>query len=259
MGVLVLVSLSVLTLLIVMLVDNALAGPPRPSGLVDGVMALTARQVAIAIVIQVAFLVAMIGPGPGLVFAMGLLILAALVWFWVAEFSSLMAMADDDFPGAHDKATWAALILFLAPLGVPLFALHRRTLGLPEPVAPARAGWGWGALEHWIIRGGVGTKIRLAAALLILAALAVSSHPEPWVYLGIALIVGSLARAWCREFLNLMARRDPEFPGRHDKTVWVLALVFAPPLGIWAFRTFSEARWPAVAKDPVHAAAFDGF
>ncbi|WZP00895.1 hypothetical protein EP7_002553 [Isosphaeraceae bacterium EP7] len=258
MEVLVLAGLSALTLLVVMLVDNALAGPPRPSGLVDGIRSLTARQVAIAVVLQAAFLVLILAPGPGPVFALGLMAFAALVWFWVAEFSTLMAMADADFPGFRDKSTWAILMLLLAPLGVPLFCLHRRSLGLPAPAPTGGAGWSWRSVEDWMSRATVGTKIRLAAALLIVATLAVSHHPEPWLWLGIALAVGSLVRAWCRELLGLMARRDAEFPGRHDKTTWILAFVLAPPMAVWAFRTFSEARWPAVAKDPAHAAAFDG-
>jgi hypothetical protein len=62
----------------------------------------------------------------------------------------------------------------------------------------------------------------------------------------------------CRELLSLMARPDDEFPGRRDKTLWMMALILAPPLGVVAFHQFSEARWPAVAKVPAHAAAFDG-
>ncbi len=40
-----------------------------------------------------------------------------------------------------------------------------------------------------------------------------------------------------------MGLRDDDFPGRHDKLIWVLVFVFAP-VGAWFFRSYRLAHWP---------------
>jgi hypothetical protein len=76
--------------------------------------------------------------------------------------------------------------------------------------------------------------------------------------LAFSVVLVLVVRAWRHEFLFLMSLHDDELPGRHDKLIWAAALVLAPPLGIWVFRTYREARWPEpaplrgkTAADPV--------
>jgi len=52
------------------------------------------------------------------------------------------------------------------------------------------------------------------------------------------------AKAWGRDFVFVMVRRDDEFPGRFDKVIWAALLIALPPVGLWLFRHYREARWP---------------
>jgi hypothetical protein len=57
-----------------------------------------------------------------------LLFLAALALFakaWLKEFTFLMRLRDDDFPGHNDKLIWAILLIVLAPVGTWLFQNYR--------------------------------------------------------------------------------------------------------------------------------------
>ena len=47
---------------------------------------------------------------------------------------------------------------------------------------------------------------------------------------------------WVVEFAQLMALRDEDFPGRHDKALWVAAFVFGNVLGAVAFFLWKRAR-----------------
>ena len=72
-----------------------------------------------------------------------LLCLGFLIWFvrsWQRGFVFLMGLKDDDFPGRHDKLIWAAMLLFLAPIGVWFFRAYRQA-HWPEP-APSIVGDG---------------------------------------------------------------------------------------------------------------------
>ena len=51
---------------------------------------------------------------------------------WVREFLFLMSLRDEDLPGRFDKPIWAAVLIFLAPLGLILFRSHRLA-HWPEP------------------------------------------------------------------------------------------------------------------------------
>ncbi len=55
---------------------------------------------------------------------------AALVLFvraWVAEFTTLMRLGDDAFPGGNDKLIWAVLLIVLPPVGVWMFGTYRES------------------------------------------------------------------------------------------------------------------------------------
>jgi hypothetical protein len=47
---------------------------------------------------------------------------------------------------------------------------------------------------------------------------------------------------WIVEFAHLMALRDEDFPGRHDKALWVAAFVFGNVLGAVAFYLWKRDR-----------------
>jgi hypothetical protein len=42
-----------------------------------------------------------------------------------------------------------------------------------------------------------------------------------------------------------MSLSDDDFPGRHDKLIWAAVLTAFAPIGVWMFRSFRHARWPA--------------
>jgi len=75
----------------------------------------------------------------------------------------------------------------------------------------------------------------------------------PFVLLAtIATGVVLFARAWARGFLTLMRLGDHAFPGRHDKWIWALLMILAPPVGVWMFGAYREAHWGGEkAAEPV--------
>jgi hypothetical protein len=57
-----------------------------------------------------------------------LALLAAVVLFaraWLREFTYLMKLRDDVFPGHNDKLIWAILMIVLPPVGAWLFQTYR--------------------------------------------------------------------------------------------------------------------------------------
>ncbi len=90
--------------------------------------------------------------------------------------------------------------------------------------------------------------VLLAVTFFIL----MTSHPErifSLFLMAVALLVLSwAARIWIDEFVCLMGLHDEDFPGRHDKLIWAIALLFFAPMGIWAFRSYRSVRWPAPKK-----------
>ena len=66
--------------------------------------------------------------------------------------------------------------------------------------------------------------------------------------LGFLLICGTalvLLIMWLDAFVSMMAMRDDEFPGRHDKLCWALAFIFLTFVGAIAFYL-----WRKVMYDP---------
>ena len=58
----------------------------------------------------------------------GLSIIAAVVLFaraWLREFTYLMKLHDEAFPGHNDKLIWAMLLIVLPPVGAWLFQTYR--------------------------------------------------------------------------------------------------------------------------------------
>jgi hypothetical protein len=65
-----------------------------------------------------------------------------------------------------------------------------------------------------------------------------------WLVIGPVMFCGM----WVREFRLLMLRRDDEFPGRSDKLAWIFALTILAPAGVWMYRSFRLAHWPAIVE-----------
>ena len=65
---------------------------------------------------------------PLLPLVLTLLLLAAFVLFaraWLREFTYLMRLSDDAFPGQNDKLIWGILLIVLPPVGTWLFQNYR--------------------------------------------------------------------------------------------------------------------------------------
>jgi hypothetical protein len=59
---------------------------------------------------------------------LALAVVAAVVLFaraWLREFTYLMRLRDDAFPGHNDKLIWAILLIVLPPVGAWLFQTYR--------------------------------------------------------------------------------------------------------------------------------------
>ena len=71
---------------------------------------------------------------PMIPFVLAILLVAAVVLFaraWLREFTYLMTLGDDAFPGRNDKLIWAMLLIVLPPVGAWLFQNYRE-LHWPE-------------------------------------------------------------------------------------------------------------------------------
>jgi hypothetical protein len=60
---------------------------------------------------------------------------------------------------------------------------------------------------------------------------------ELWLPIAVLLVI-----FWFWQLLDLMRRRDEEFPGRLDKVAWTVIVVFTGPLGAFAFLLGKPAR-----------------
>jgi len=49
-----------------------------------------------------------------------------LAWAWLRQFSFLMRLGDDAFPGRYDKIIWAMLLIALPPVGTLVFWSYRQ-------------------------------------------------------------------------------------------------------------------------------------
>jgi hypothetical protein len=91
----------------------------------------------------------------------------------------------------------------------------------------------------------------MAAVALIAVLLIIGNGPSPEGRLALMLLVlwalFWFARAWQKEFVFLMGLRDDQFPGRHDKLIWVVLLLAMAPIGVWFFRAYRLAHWPEPA------------
>jgi hypothetical protein len=130
---------------------------------------------------------------------------------------------------------WAALIMGAIPFGFSLLQ-----------VVDSGARPGRGPLRIW--------HVALAIALIALVLAYLNSSPGDQVFIAflVALIIlGLVLKIWRDEFVFLMSLSDDEFPGRHDKLVWIGMLTAFAPVGIWFFRAYHLAHWPEPAPEMV--------
>jgi hypothetical protein len=77
---------------------------------------------------------------------------------------------------------------------------------------------------------------------------AISAGPGPGEALSIILlsllVLAWFLRVWCNQLVFLMGLRDADFPGRHDKLIWVFILFAFAPISVWFFRSYRLAHWP---------------
>jgi hypothetical protein len=94
-------------------------------------------------------------------------------------------------------------------------------------------------------------QLMAAVALAALLLFFISSDPgEERIFALLLLALWAFtwfARAWQKEFVFLMGLRDEQFPGRHDKLIWVVLLLALAPIGVWFFRAYRLAHWPEPA------------
>ena len=53
---------------------------------------------------------------------------------------------------------------------------------------------------------------------------------------------------WLVQLLDLMRRRDDEFPGRFDKPLWVAIIILLPILGAAAYSIWKPKIYPSGSK-----------
>jgi hypothetical protein len=137
-------------------------------------------------------------------------------------------------------------VIVWPPLVVGYFAM---LFGLAQVLSPERLrriGRGLWHLQwnlwHMMIAVAVAALVILMFTLgyeIALAFILMSVFVQAW-----------FVRVWCHEFFFLMGLRDDDFPGRHDRLIWLIGLVAFAPLSLWVFRSFRLARWPA--PGPAH-------
>ena len=106
-------------------------GPHAP-----GNKALDRFRLAGIAAIVVLLALSFVGSPPLLMGLFGLVVLVLFAREWVREFSFLMALRDEDFPGRFDKPIWAFLLIASGPVGLWLFHSFRAS-HWPAPAAEA--------------------------------------------------------------------------------------------------------------------------
>jgi len=132
------------------------------------------------------------------------------------------------------------MIEFLIFMAVS-FSLPAMILGVLQLVAPQSL------LHESVLRRLTRFKLwQLTGTVAIcglLFAVMTASSPIPFLLLLLA-VLGLFLKFWRDEFVFLMGRNDDDFPGRHDKLVWVVVLLVFAPAGTWFFRSYRLTHWP---------------
>jgi hypothetical protein len=95
-------------------------------------------------------------------------------------------------------------------------------------------------------------QLMIAVALLgLLFSMTTVQAPIVPLSLAVLIVLVLFVKAWRDEFILLMGLRDEDFPGRNDKMIWVLVLMFFAPVGTWFFRAYRLTHWPEPEPQPV--------
>jgi hypothetical protein len=93
--------------------------------------------------------------------------------------------------------------------------------------------------------------IVVVVTALLLSALAARGPAGAFPIVILALLVLAwFVRVWCNQFVFLMGLRDDDFPGRHDKLIWVFLLFAVAPISVWFFRSYRWAHWHEPEPEP---------
>jgi hypothetical protein len=139
------------------------------------------------------------------------------------------------------------MLEFLIFVAVVL-SLPAVVLGVLQLVAPGSP------LHEGVLRRLSRFKLWQVMAVVVVLGLlfSMASVPSPIIPFSLIVLIalGLFMKAWRNEFVFLMGRQDEDFPGRHDKLLWVLLLVFYAPAGVWFFRSYRLIHWPESAQAP---------
>jgi hypothetical protein len=133
------------------------------------------------------------------------------------------------------------MIEFLTFVAVAL-SLPALILGFVQLVAPQSP------LHESMLRRFTRFKLSHLMGLVVICglffAMATVSSPIFPFSLIVLILAGLFLKVWRDEFVFLMGRNDSDFPGPHDKLVWVVVLLVFAPAGTWFFRSYRLAHWP---------------
>jgi hypothetical protein len=135
------------------------------------------------------------------------------------------------------------LIFVAVVLSVPAVVL-----GFFQLVAPGSE------IHESVMRRVARFKLWQVMAVVVVCGLlfAMTTVPSPIYPFTLILLIGLglFFKAWRDEFVFLMGRHDAEFPGRHDKLMWVVLLLLYAPAGVWFFRSYRMIHWPEATQSP---------
>jgi hypothetical protein len=98
----------------------------------------------------------------------------------------------------------------------------------------------------WRARHAIFTRENWPLLLVVPALLVLTTAgPDEFRIAVLLFAILAFAMAWFHEFRFLMRLNDDAFPGRNDKLIWALLLMFFPPVGAVVFWSFRRLQWPA--------------
>jgi len=96
--------------------------------------------------------------------------------------------------------------------------------------------------------GGWIRKLRGGEWIALVLVIAATVYLLPLMFsllytLVILAVILALALFWVGEFSRLMQTTETDFPGRHDRLIWIIVMVVLLPIGALAFWTFRRSHW----------------
>jgi hypothetical protein len=134
------------------------------------------------------------------------------------------------------------LVFLCVVIGLPFLLLGLLEVFAPQSGVRENLGRRLARFKIWHF-------LAVVAAAGLLFAMFTSTGSEPFLLTGLIFLTLFL-RAWRNEFTFLMGLRDSDFPGRNDKLIWAVTLLFLAPVGLWLFRAYRHAHWPEAETEP---------